>query len=137
MLDPEDKGKQCDLVLNMCDALVEVADLQRVYEVEAPKALSLAEAMGDNRRALRACEYAMFSIALLYYADIPRFVSSDIVQWVERTGRYTEPESTGCVWADLGMAGASFARGKPKEAIALMRHAVDMGRRLDEPEALC
>ncbi|MFU8796896.1 MAG: hypothetical protein ACNA7X_06390 [Dehalococcoidia bacterium] len=55
ILDSEDKAKRCDLALDLIDALLMAGGHRRVVEIEAPRALSLAEAIPDNARASRAC----------------------------------------------------------------------------------
>ena len=48
VLNPDDKAKLCDLLLDLCKALLNVPDTRRIIESEAPAALSLAESIGDS-----------------------------------------------------------------------------------------
>ena len=59
ILDPEDKAKRCDLLLDLCDALLSAVEPKRILETEAPAAFALAEALGDGSRASRACQYGV------------------------------------------------------------------------------
>jgi len=55
ILDPQDKSRQCDLLLSLCEALFPIMETRRIIEIEAPAAFSLAESLGDNSRAVGAC----------------------------------------------------------------------------------
>ena len=55
LADPEDGAKRCDLLLALGEALLLAGEPGRVIAYVAPDALSLAQALGDRRRAFRAC----------------------------------------------------------------------------------
>src|SRR5512136_1459334 len=63
VLDPDDKAKMCDLLLALGEARMWAGEPVHSLNVESPTALSLAEAIGDNERALRACILAFSSIS--------------------------------------------------------------------------
>ena len=138
VLDPEDKGKQCDLLLAMCEALLDLAQLQRIVEVEAPKALLLAEALGDNQRASQACDWALFGLGFLYGMEIgTRYDSPEVVRWIESADRYAQPGTRGRALADMNLGHLSLARRDLTQAVALWRRGLEAGRQLDEPEPFC
>ena len=75
ILDPENKGKRCDLLLDLCDALLLAVDFRRILDKEAPEAFSLAETIGDGSRASRACQVALSTILSeqsIYGFETPR-----------------------------------------------------------------
>jgi predicted ATPase len=55
VLDPDDTGKRCDLLLALGEALKSNGETLRTVESVAPAALALAETLKDRRRASRAC----------------------------------------------------------------------------------
>ncbi|MGA8849590.1 MAG: protein kinase [Dehalococcoidia bacterium] len=90
VLNPDDKEKICDLLLDLCDALLFVPDTRRILDVEAPTAFSLAESLGDGSRASRACMVALITI---YNEQAgPGFATPQAAEWAERADRYARPE---------------------------------------------
>ncbi len=65
VLDPGDKEKRCDLLLDLADVLRLGNQAQRALDVELSEAYSLAESMGDRARTSRACTLA---IRCLYFS---------------------------------------------------------------------
>ena len=59
VLDSGDRGRRCDLLLALGNALGLSREPLRVIDVVAPEALSLAEDLGDSTRASRACGLAV------------------------------------------------------------------------------
>ena len=59
ILDPEDKGKRCDLLLTLGETLLLLGEHQRVVDQEASQAFFLAEAISDNKKASRASLLAL------------------------------------------------------------------------------
>jgi tetratricopeptide (TPR) repeat protein len=132
ILDPEDKAKRCDLLLDLCDALILAGETRRVVDIEAPQALSLAEAIADNTRASQAC---LLTMKGLLFFGTPAWVSPKAAQWAERADRYAEPDTVGRAWADgmLSIVKGSGLRSTP-EWVALGSRAFDLARRLRDPE---
>jgi tetratricopeptide (TPR) repeat protein len=132
VLDPEDKAKRCDLLLALGDALMLAGEHQRVVDIEAPQALSLAEAIADNTRASRACLLAMNG--LVVYGTI-LLASPEAAQWAARADRYAEPETVGRAWADamLGSVKRSGENSSP-EGVVLLSRALDLARRLRDAD---
>jgi tetratricopeptide (TPR) repeat protein len=136
VLDPDDKGKVCDLLLGMGEALLEVGQQRRALDTEIAEAFALAEAIGDKRRASRACYSATKTLVALQ-SNMPSVWSSpEAVQWAERADRYAEPNTTYCVWANFLIGYVRFNTGKPSEGVSSMRRAVDLARDLGENDAL-
>jgi len=135
VLDPEDKAKRCDLLLALGDALIVTGANQRIIETEASEALSLAEAIADNTRASRACLLAMKGLVITGTVGMS---SLEVEQWAPRADRYAEPETVERAWADtmLGLLKRFFASSSP-EGVALLNRALDLARRLRDPDTYC
>jgi tetratricopeptide (TPR) repeat protein len=132
VLDPEDKAKRCDLVLALGDALILAGELKRVIDVEAPQALSLAEAIADSKRASQACLLA--GNGLIGYGTT-LMTSPEAAQWATRADRYAEPDTIERARADamLGFVKLSGVNPLPEGATLLSR-ALDLARRLGDPD---
>ncbi len=130
VLDPEDKAKRCDLLLALGDALMLAGETRRVIDTEAPQAFSLAEAIGDNKRAARTCLLVMKGLGT-YGATM--MTSPLAAQWAARADRYAEPETVERAWTDslLGFAKWSAASSST-EGIALLTRTRDLARRLGD-----
>jgi tetratricopeptide (TPR) repeat protein len=130
VLDPEDKAKRCDLLLALGDALNLAGEHQRIIDIQAPQALSLAEAIADNTRASRACLLAMKGLGV-YGTNL--LASPEAAQWAARADRYAEPETVERAWADamLGIVKLTGVRSSP-EGVALLSRALDLARRLGD-----
>ena len=128
VLDPEDKAKRCDLLLALGDALILAGEHQRIIETEASEALSLAEAIADNRRASRACLLAMKGLVITGTIGM---ATLEMEQWVPRADRYAEPETVERAWADatLGILKRFFANSSP-EGVILFNRALDRAHRM-------
>jgi tetratricopeptide (TPR) repeat protein len=130
VLDPEDKAKQCDLLLALGYALLLAGEHRRVVNTEAPQALSLAEAIADNTRASRVCLLAARGLggdALNAYA------SPEGAQWAARADRYAKPNTIERALADsmLGyvkLSGVSFL----PEGATLISRALNLARHLGD-----
>jgi tetratricopeptide (TPR) repeat protein len=132
ILDPEDKAKRCDLLLALGDALILAGEHQRVVNIEAPQALSLAEAIADNKRASQACLLAARGLGGY---GLNATASPEAAQWAARADRYAEPETVERAWADamLGhvkLSGVSFL----PEGATLISRALDLAHRLGNPD---
>ncbi|TET14907.1 MAG: zinc-ribbon domain-containing protein [Dehalococcoidia bacterium] len=131
VLDPEDEAKRCDLLLALGDALLLAGEIRRVVDTEAPQAFSLAEAISDNVRASRASLLAMKGLAV-YGTGL--MASPEAAQWAARADSYAGPETVERAWADcmLGYTKVSGGGSVP-EAVALLSRALDLARRLGDP----
>jgi len=132
ILDPDDKAKRCDLLLDLGVALIYVGEPRRVPDVEAPTALSLAEAIGDTARAARACIQAMEALA--WYGNSEMYMTPEYAQWAERADRYAGPETVERALADNAMATVKLATGHPGEGVLLQKRAIDLARRLGDSD---
>jgi tetratricopeptide (TPR) repeat protein len=132
VLDPEDKVKRCDLLLALGDVLLLAGQTQRVIDMEAPQALSLAESSADNIRASRACLLAMKGMVIY---GTPTMGTPQAAQWAERADRYAEPETIERAWADTMFVWVknSVYDFSPRVE-ALKSRAYDLASRLVDPD---
>jgi tetratricopeptide (TPR) repeat protein len=136
VLDPEDKGKVCDLLLALGETLAESGQPRRALDVELSEAFALVEAIGDKQRASRFCFPVMTALTGVG-SNMPWMWSSpEAVQWAGRMDRCAEPGTLERVWADVMMGFVRFNTGETSEGAFQMRHAVDLARNLGENEAL-
>jgi class 3 adenylate cyclase len=141
VLDPEDKGKRCDLLLDLADALRLGNQAQRALDGELPEAYSLAESMGDRARASRACTLAIVCFWFLGNFTLKSWAGPQEALWVERADHYAEENTLARAWADIGMGQARYWTGVftkqhslVSEAVRLFSRALDLARRLGDPE---
>ena len=136
VLDPDDKAKRCDLLLDLSEALLPAGEPLRVAEEIAEKALELAEALDDRARASRACRLALQGA--LRYGSGAMFTTPIYRRWVERADRYADPGTSERVYADSALA--MFMINQPgfhySEVTALVRGSLELAQKLDDPEAL-
>lgn len=137
VLDPDDKGKVCDLLLSLGDNLNMAGEPQRALNVELQEAFSLAESFDDRARAARACSLAIGS--LMAYAS---WETPAAAGWVDRADRNVEPDTAMRVWANIGIGELKAitrfdARqfGVANEGVRLLIQNVELARRLNDPEA--
>jgi len=132
VLNSEDKAKRCDLLLALGDALILAGANQSTIDDEASEALSLAEAIGDNTRASRACLLGMNGLL----ASGMFMASSQVEVWATRADRYAKPETVERAWAEsmLSFVKRLFTNSSP-EGVALASKALDLARRLGDPDA--
>jgi tetratricopeptide (TPR) repeat protein len=144
ILDPGDNEKRCDLLLDLADALSMAGEARRALDSALPEAFSVAEALGDPVRASRASQLAI--TALNYWASVTMesWGTPEAAQWTERADRYAAPDTVARAWADSAKGSVNCVRGMYTVQPALMTagvqaydRALDLSRRLDDPEALC
>ncbi len=143
VLDPADKAKICDLLLDLAGALSLGGEAKRALEVELEEAFSLAQSIDDKIMASRTCEKAILD--MMYTSDLsfdalsgPKFA-----RWVERADRCAKPDTITRVMANQGKAISKYmtglATGKPglvKESAQSFIDNVEMAKRLNDPEIL-
>jgi tetratricopeptide (TPR) repeat protein/archaellum biogenesis ATPase FlaH len=134
ILDPEDKGRRCDLLLALSDALLLATEFKRVLDVEAPAAFSLAEGIGDGIRAVRACMAALY--ANMYERTIQYLANAEVGPWVERADRYAMPDTNERALADTYLGAIKYNTGDMQSGLKLITQALDLARRLGEQDTL-
>jgi class 3 adenylate cyclase/tetratricopeptide (TPR) repeat protein len=135
ILGPEDKGKRCDLLLALCDALLLAVETKRILDTEAPAAFALAEALGDGSRACRACLVAILVIGMVAESG-GGFATPQAAEWAKRADCYAKPDTTERAWADMALGATRFYAGHLRSGHKLLTQAVDLARRLGDPNTL-
>jgi tetratricopeptide (TPR) repeat protein len=134
ILDPEDKGKRCDLLLDLCFALLLAGEFKRVLDTEAPEAFSLAEAIKDGSRASRVCRVAF--LAINGEQAGPGFATPQAAKWAERANRYAQPDTLERAFADFLLGATRCATGHSRSGLKLLAQAVELGQKLGNPDTL-
>jgi tetratricopeptide (TPR) repeat protein len=134
VLDPGDRGKVCDLLLILGDAFIDGGQPRRALDRELPEAFSLAEDLGDKRRAARACFPA--TLALLGEGGGRRQVwsSPEAAEWATRADRCAAPSSIERARADQVLGLVKYFSGERGEGVVLLNRALDLARELGDPE---
>jgi len=129
VLDPEDKAKRCDLLLALGDALIMAGEHRRVVSTEAPQALSLAEAIADNKRASQACLLAARGLG---HNALNAYASPEAAQWAARADRYAKANTIERALADAMAGYVKVSRGNSPEGVALISRGLDLARHLGD-----
>jgi tetratricopeptide (TPR) repeat protein len=134
VLNPDDKSKICNLLLDLCEALYYAADFGRVADTEAPAAFSLAESLGDGSRAARACIWAMYAVYFLNPSPI--FTSPEHIEWAGRADRNALPGTSERGVTDAILGWITCQKGDIQKGVQLCHQALDLAHRLDDHAAL-
>jgi tRNA A-37 threonylcarbamoyl transferase component Bud32/tetratricopeptide (TPR) repeat protein len=142
VFDSNDKVKLCDLLLVLGEYLISAGDPQRAFSSELQEAFIMAEALGDQDRAARACSLAMNGI--IFHSAGGGWTAPEAAQWVDRGDRYAKPETRERIWANLGsgelksMTGSLTRRfDMVKEGVRLIINNLELARRLNDAEVFC
>jgi tetratricopeptide (TPR) repeat protein len=130
ILDPEDKARRCDLLLELVRARLYGHDYQHILEVEAPMAFSLAEELGDSDRACEACRGAV--LALIVSGTVFVSGTAEALKWVLAYDRHASPDTVHRAWADYGVAWTKWYPGDAMGAVSLWRESTRLARKLGD-----
>jgi eukaryotic-like serine/threonine-protein kinase len=133
ILDPGDKARRCDLLLELGRARLYDHDYQHILEVEAPMALSLAEELGDSDRACGACWLATF--VLITSGVSLTSDKTELVRWAKAYDRHASPGTVHRVWADNATAWTERATGSFAGMVSLLRESTRLARKLGDEGA--
>ena len=133
VLDPDDKAKQCDLLLALGEALMPAGDSLSVYEDVLPDAFGLAESLNDSERASRVCQLAVEAAQRSSRGELAQ--EAEFLTWAERADRFAVPGTRHRALADLAMSMVRLTTGDPGKAWTLRQRALDLARRLSDDEA--
>lgn len=129
---PDDRAKRYDLLLALAKTLIMAGEPDRALDVELPEAFSLAEAMGDRKRASRVCESAFN--ALYQQGQMVAYSTPTATLWAERADQYAEPETIGRAWADTILGVVKSSTGSYAEGFQFINQALEQSRKLNDPE---
>ncbi|MSQ15848.1 MAG: tetratricopeptide repeat protein, partial [Dehalococcoidia bacterium] len=134
VVDPDDKAKRCDLLLELAEALMPAGEPQRVAEQVAEEAFVLAETLHERGMASTACRQSLEALAR--WGGTAAYGTSSFRQWAERADRYSAPGTVDRVYADISLAYVHSNRRNLAEASSLIRRALAIAREVNDPEAL-
>jgi tetratricopeptide (TPR) repeat protein len=117
------------------DRLLPNGEPRRSLDKELTEAFSIAEAIPDNRRALKASYEAMRAFIFLAGTTLGTWASEEGHRWVERADRYAITGTIGRVIADAGLGYMKYSAGQRKAGISLLREAFNQARNLGDNEA--
>jgi len=130
VLDPHDRGKRCDLLSGLSDALIGVGEPRRALDGEIKQALSLAESLGDPVRASHVCRLAVS--ALTYLGLGPAISGPEAAEWARLADQYAEPNTAERVWADLSLANIDYYSRRYPRCVTYLDSALALARRLGD-----
>ena len=134
VLDPKDGEARLGLLAELTTALLSAGEPERVLADVAKRAFELAEKLGGGTRAARIAETAVW--ALVYQQGPPTFATPDYRAWCERIGAHAAPDSRERVLADAFLSWSYWLAKEQERCWDLRRTALDLARRLGDPEAL-
>ena len=134
VLDPEDMAKRCSLLLGLGAALMPAGGPRRAFEVIAPQALILAEALDDRKLASAACQLALTS--MMRFGSGTMQGTSEYRQWAERADSYATPGTEERIHADVALSAVRYAEERREESWDLALRALEQARQLENPETL-
>ena len=134
VLDPGDRGKRCDLLLALGEALLPAGEPRRAFETVAPEALALGEALGDGERASMACQMAL--TGMMRYGSGTMLATPEYRQWAQRADGYAAPGTRERVHADRALSAVRYGEERRKESRELAQRALKEARQLEDPETL-
>jgi tetratricopeptide (TPR) repeat protein len=133
ILDPGDKARRCDLLLELGGARIYNHEHRRILDDDAPVAMALAEEIGDNQRASQVCLLAVTAISVSGMG--PGFGTAEAARWVDAFDRYAPPDTIERVRADHAMAGPKVAAGDVSGAWQVYRQCTLLARKLADASA--
>jgi eukaryotic-like serine/threonine-protein kinase len=131
ILDPGDKARRCDLLLELGWARHYAHEMQHVLDSEAPIALSLAEELEDGERACGACLLATYALG----GSQSGLGGPEAANWVEAYDRHAPPDTVHRAWADCITGWTKEASGDMAGALALFRESTLLARKLGDASA--
>jgi hypothetical protein len=120
---PDDKTRQCDLLLSLCEALYSVPDFERLKK-EAESAFLLAQNLGEKSHASQICTWVLFCIL----SEQLIFATPESDKWIERVDRYAGPGTIERIYADFSLGIRTINKGDRKAGLSFLERAVDMAR---------
>ncbi len=133
VLDPDDKARQCDLLLALGETLIDAGEPLRYVNEIAPKTFALAEAISDSHKAFLVSRLAYRGMTS--YGQGPALATAHGELWMERLDRYAAPNSRDRVDADLLLGFFNRVHARIPESRRLTERGLDLARKLEDNEA--
>jgi tetratricopeptide (TPR) repeat protein len=134
VLDNNDKATIFELLLDMCEALLQIPDTRRVLETEAPAAFSLAESLGDSSKAIRACFVAF--VALVRQHHGASCSTPNWQRWAERADRFAKPDTKERALADYAFGSMKYSAGDVQLGRRLLVSSEELARRFGDQNVI-
>ena len=134
VLGSPDDAKRYDLLMELATCLLSGGEPKRVFESVVPEAFAIAERLGGGVRAARAAEQGAW--AALYHWGSVSFAMPEYRGWCERMDKHAAPDSRERVIADCFISWTLWTLKEQEACWQLRRRALELARRLSEPEAL-
>jgi len=133
VLNPDDKEKVCDLLIALCESLFHAGDVERVSDVEAPAAFSLAESIGDGSRAAQACYWAISAVIVLNPTQL--YTHPQLIEWAERADRNAPSGTSERGVTDAILGSIKYQKGDIHSGHILLHQALNLARNLGDQRA--
>ena len=104
VLNADNSAEACDGLLALGEALVAAGQPRRAVDEVAPRALRIAENLGERRRAFEACALALNG--LMSSAAASAQASAEYMDWAESAAGFAQPGTTQEAEAALSLAHA-------------------------------
>jgi hypothetical protein len=124
ILDPDDAGRECDLLLSTADALLSLDLRAEALDDTLPQAYELAETIHDSTRAFRACRIALDCLIGEIREDTPL--------WHERAATHVGDDRRGQIRLLRAKAGYLLQAGYALDAANSLRDVLTIARDLDD-----
>jgi class 3 adenylate cyclase/tetratricopeptide (TPR) repeat protein len=134
VLDSKDGEARLELLAKLTTTLLSGGEPERVLTDVGKRAFDLAASLGRRTVAARIAEAACY--ALVYSQGSLSFTTPAYREWCERMDGNAEPESRERVMADGLSSWIYWTAKQPEQCWDLRRRALDLARRLGDPEAL-
>ena len=122
ILDPDSKEKICDLILDLCDALYPIPNVDRIIDIEGPAAFTLAKEMNDSPRAIRAFD-------LVFKSMTTRREGENVKEWLEKADQIAVPGTIERALVDSRLGMIKWRYGQMHEGEELLLGALEQARR--------
>jgi tetratricopeptide (TPR) repeat protein len=136
ILNPEDKAKSCDLLLELGKVLSDAGEHRRILDVVAPATLAFAQEIGDATRASQACRLAITGFSFQQAGVSASWASPEATKWAEHADHYAAPDTEDRVWADLLLGLTKIGKWQIADGHALLSRALSLAKRLGNPSLL-
>ena len=134
VLDSPNDARRYELLMELSTCLLSGGEPKRVFENVIPEAFEIAERLGGGVRAARAAEIGAW--ALIYDQGSVAFAMPGYRMWCERVDEHAAPESRERVMADCLISWTHWTLKDQETCWRLRRQALELARRIGDPEAL-
>jgi class 3 adenylate cyclase len=131
---PNDSQKLYDLLMELSASLLSSGEAERVFNETVGRACELAMKLGGGIPAARAAEMA--ATAMIYHHGTPCFLMPEYAAWCDIMNKNAPPDSRERAMADGWTAWISWARKDSKTTWPLRKSALELARRVGDPQAL-